>query len=86
MWNLSLVKLTETKRKEFEEGEPLVVKNTAEAMDLELQISKYFKVKWAGEEKLGFHRIDIKKDEYPIIIYMRDEKLWWDNHKEEDVK
>lgn len=80
---MSKLKLTPSKRKEFEEGKPIIVNDTSEAMEIEHQLSTYFKLKWGGEERLGFHRIDIRKEDYPIKLFKEGDSLWWDNHKEE---
>lgn len=80
---MSLLKLSPSVRREFDKGNPLVANTTVEAMEIEHQLSQYYKLKWGGEEPLGFHRIDIKMKEFPIIIYKEEDKLWWDNQKEE---
>lgn len=80
---MSKLKLTPSKRKEFEEGAPLIAQDISEAMEIEHQLSTHYKLKWGGEEPLGFHRIDIAKSEYPIKIFKIEDNLWWDNHKEE---
>lgn len=68
--------------KAFDEGQGLVVESISEAIALEDLIRLNRSIKWGGEEKLGFRRIDIHKDEYPVIFFQRDGKLWWDNYKE----
>lgn len=80
MYEMSLLKLTPSIREKFEGGGRLIANNTSEAMEIEHQISMYYEHKWGGEEKIGFKRIDIKTKEYPIAIYQRDGKLYWDNY------
>lgn len=79
------MKLTRKLRQKFEEGEPLKASSLTEAMELERKLGRYYpSLKWGGEERLGFHRIDIDKEEFPIIFYKENDSLYWDNAPEEE--
>lgn len=76
--------LNPTQQKNFKEGTPIKVDSLEDLLELERQFVTYFpKHKWGGEIRPGEVKVDIPKEEFPIIVYVQPTILW-DNLPEEE--
>lgn len=81
--------LTTKQREQFSKGVPIRVKDEAEVTQLIKQLKGFYpELKWGHPdhdytEELDFHRFELdKREDFPIILYTREEKLMYDDDQE----
>lgn len=69
-------------RQKLREGKFLEIKSKDEALKALKEIHAYMGVKWGGDMPLNEKHFEIKKDKYPIYLFIDDGGLYWAEGKD----